>query len=78
MKVNQHLKEWMKIVSSRFPNLSLPQVLGLSTWSFGIVMTKSSSLTKVSSFIAKLNDEKYYTVRQRLKEWYQEASAFVW
>ena len=75
MKVNKHLKEWMKIVSSRFPNLSLPQLSGLSTWSFGMVMTKSSSLTKVSSFIAKLNNEKYYTVRQRLKEWYQEASA---
>ncbi|MCC5650797.1 hypothetical protein LC609_13325 [Nostoc sp. XA013] len=48
---------------------------GLATWSFGMVMTKSSSLTQVSNFIAKVNREKPNTVRQRLKEWYQEAEA---
>ncbi|WP_427156991.1 hypothetical protein ACQFX9_16540 [Aliinostoc sp. HNIBRCY26] len=57
------------------PHLKLPQVVGLATWSFGIVMTKSSSLSKVSKFIAKVNCEKANTVRQRLKEWYQEAKA---
>ena len=56
-------------------HLSLPQVTGLATWSFGMVMTKSSSLTQVSNFIAKINGEKPNTVRQRLKEWYQEAQA---
>ncbi len=40
-----------------------------------MVMTKSSSLTQVSNFIAKVNGEKPNTVRQRLKEWYQEAEA---
>jgi hypothetical protein len=49
-------------------HLSLPQVAGLATWSFGMVMTKSSSLTQVSNFIAKVNGEKPNTVRQRLKE----------
>ena len=43
---NQYLKEWSKIVSSHFPNLSLPEMAGLATWSFGIVMTGSSSLTR--------------------------------
>ncbi|WP_293027859.1 hypothetical protein [Moorena sp. SIO3I8] len=38
-------------------------------------MTRSSSLTKVSSLIAKINQEKENTVRQRLKEWYLEAEA---
>jgi hypothetical protein len=56
-------------------HLSLPQVAGLATWSFGIVMTKSSSLSQVSNFIAKVNGEKPNTVRQRLKEWYLEAEA---
>ncbi|MBW4456343.1 MAG: transposase [Nostoc indistinguendum CM1-VF10] len=56
-------------------HLSLPEVAGLVTWSFGMVMTKSSSLTQVSNFIAKVNGEKPNTVRQRLKEWYQEAEA---
>lgn len=72
---NEHLKQWMRIVSYHMPHLSLPQVSGLATWSFGMVMTQSPSLTRVSRFIAQLNQEKTNTVRQRLKEWYQEAKA---
>lgn len=75
MVKNEHLKQWMRIVSYHMPHLSLPQVSGLATWSFGMVMTQSSSLTRVSRFIAQLNQEKTNTVRQRLKEWYQEAKA---
>ncbi len=72
---NKYLKDWSKILSDHFPHLSLPQVLGLATWSFGIVITGSSSLTKVSEFIAKVNEEKSNTVRKRLKEWYQDSKA---
>ncbi len=75
MTLNRHLLEWKKVVSYRFPDLSLPQVNGLATRSFGMVMTKSSSLTRVSNLIAKINQEKENTVRQRLKEWYFEAEA---
>lgn len=75
MLKNQHLKDWSCIVSQQMNHLSLPQVAGLATWSFGMVMTKSSSLTQVSNFIAKVNGEKPNTLRQRLKEWYQEAEA---
>ncbi len=75
MKSNQHLKNWKQIVSYRFPHLSLPQVSGLATWSFGMVMTQSSSLTRVSNLIAKVNQEKENTVRQRLKEWYKAGEA---
>lgn len=63
------------MVSKQMPHLSLPQAIGLATWSFGVAMTQSSSLTRVSEFIAQVNGEKTNTVRQRLKEWYQEASA---
>ena len=75
MKLNQHLKDWKQIVSYRFSHLSLPQVSGLATWSFGMVMTSSSSLTRVSHLIAKINTESENTVRQRLKEWYKEGKA---
>jgi hypothetical protein len=75
MLSNKHLLDWSCIVSQQMNHLSLPQVAGLATWSFGMVMTKSSSLTQVSNFIAKLNGEKPNTVGQRLKEWYQEAEA---
>ncbi|MDJ0574228.1 MAG: hypothetical protein QNJ65_03560 [Xenococcaceae cyanobacterium MO_234.B1] len=63
------------LVSYRFSHLSLPQVSGLATWSFGMVMTSSSSLTRVSHLIAKINTEPENTVRQRLKEWYKEGKA---
>ena len=36
-----------------------------------MVMTQSSSLSKVSNLIAKVNQESENTVRQRLKEWYK-------
>ncbi len=72
---NQYLKEWSKIVSSHFPNLSLPEMAGLATWSFGMVMTGSSSLTRVSELIAKINGESTNTVRRRLKEWYLDSES---
>jgi hypothetical protein len=75
MKLNQHLKDWKKVVSYKFPNLSLPQISGLATWSFGMVMTQSSSLSRISTLIAQLNQESENTARQRLKEWYKEGSA---
>lgn len=69
------LKQWNRIVSAQFPHLSIAQVTGLSVWSFGMAWSRSSSLSRVPEMIARLNDERPNTVRQRLKEWYQEASA---
>ncbi len=75
MLQNKYLKDWSNIVSKHFSHLSLPEVAGLATWSFGMVITNSSSLTRVSEFIAKINGEKSNTVKQRLKEWYQDSKA---
>ncbi|BAY96520.1 hypothetical protein NIES37_04530 [Tolypothrix tenuis PCC 7101] len=75
MLKNEYLKQWTRIVSEKMPHLSIPQVVGLATWSFGMVMTKSSSLTKVAQLIARVNGEKAATVRQRLRQWYEEAEA---
>ena len=49
------LKQWNRIVSAHFLHLSLSQVTGLSLWSFGMVMTRSSSLNRVSQAVAYLN-----------------------
>jgi hypothetical protein len=75
MLKNQYLKQWSLVVSEKMPHLSLPQAIGLATWSFGVAITQSSSLSRISEFIAQVNGEKTNTVRQRLKEWYQEADA---
>ena len=72
---NEYLKQLTRIVSKQMPHLSIPEVVGLATWSFGMVMTKSSSLSKVSQFIAVVNGEKTSTVRQRLRGWYEEAES---
>ncbi len=74
MLQNEYLKQWSKIVSYHFPNLSLPEIAGLANWSFGMVMTGSSSLTRISEFIARINQEKSNTVRRRLKEWYLDCN----
>lgn len=62
MLKNKYLKEWSCIVSERMPHLSMSQAIGLATWSFGMVMTSSSSLTQVSRFMAGVNGEKPNTV----------------
>ena len=64
------LKQWNRIVSAQFPHLSIAQVTELSVWSFGMAWSRSSSLSRVPEMIARLNDERPNTVRQRLKEWY--------
>ncbi|MCT7982988.1 transposase, partial [Laspinema sp. A4] len=71
---NKALLEWMRILSYHMPTLTIPQLRGLAAWSFGMVMTRNSSLTKVSTFIASINDEKPNTVKCRLKQWYTEKS----
>jgi hypothetical protein len=65
MVKNKHLTDWSCILSKQMPHLSIPQAIGLATWSC-VVMTQSSSLTQVSHLIAQLNGEKPNTVRQRL------------
>ncbi|MDC0831462.1 transposase, partial [Geitlerinema sp. CS-897] len=73
MKYNSaYLKQWSQEISRHFPNLSWPQVSGLATWSFGMMMSRSSSLTQVSECIAQVNEEKFTNVRQRLQQWYKE------
>ena len=57
------------------PHLSKPQAVVLALWSFGMVMSKSCGLTSVSTFIANLLNQKENTVRQRLREWYQNDEA---
>lgn len=65
----------MVVVSQQMPHLSKPQAVVLALWSFGMVMSKSCGLTSVSTFIANLLNQKENTVRQRLREWYQNDEA---
>jgi hypothetical protein len=62
-------------VSTAFPELSKPQAVGLATWSFGMILARSCARSAVAFFLAKLLGGKFLTVRQRLREFYQEATA---
>ena len=55
-------------------HLFLLQVPGLATWRVGIIIDGLSTIPRVSTLIAKINLEKTNTVRQRLKEWYQDTN----
>ncbi len=69
------LRQWTDDLADAFPQLSQPQVVGLATWSFGMVMARCCALTTVALFVAQFLGHKYHAVRQRLREFYQEAAA---
>lgn len=69
------LDQWTDEVACAFPALSKTQAAGLATWSFGMVLARSCALTAVAFFLAKLLRHKYDALRQRLREFYQEADA---
>jgi len=52
------------------PHLSAPQATVLALWSFGMVISQSCGLTRVSASLALLLGAKENSVRQRLREWY--------
>src|SRR5258708_17876856 len=69
------LHQWTDDPADAFPQLSQPQVLGLATWSFGMILARCRALTTVALFLAQFLAQKYHAVRQRLREFYQEAAA---
>lgn len=69
------LTAWNQTVYTHLPHLSKPQAFVLALWSFGMVLAESCALSAVALKLGKLLDCSFYTVRARLKEWYQEADA---
>jgi Transposase DDE domain len=69
------LYQWIDRVTSHFPHLSRPQATVLALWSFGMVLARSCALTAVAVALAPLLGHKDATLRQRLREWYQDAAA---
>lgn len=69
------LYQWTHEVTTAFPHLSKPQAAALALWSFGMVLARSCALSAVAFALASLLRRKVNTVRQRLREFYQEAGA---
>jgi hypothetical protein len=69
------LYSWLATLTSAFPLLSAAQVRGLAWFSFGMVLARSCSVTRVAAQLADLLGQQFDTVKQRLRDWYCEASA---
>lgn len=68
------LRSWVVTVSTHLPHLSKPQAVVLALWSFGMVLAQSCGLTSVAAALAPMLGQKENTVRQRLREAYQDAN----
>jgi len=69
------LYQWNDIVGKRFPHLSKPMAACLALWSLGMIVARSCSLTAVAWAWVPILKEKFYTVRERLRDLYREAPA---
>jgi hypothetical protein len=67
--------QWRDAIANHFPGLTRPQVYVLALWAWGMVCTRCCGLTTVSAFLAMFFDCPANTMRQRLREFYQEADA---
>lgn len=74
MSCPSRLSQWNQEVSTAFAHLSKPQVWGLVLWSAGIAFTATAGLTQISVLLALVLQQSEQTVKQRLREWYLEAS----
>ena len=69
------LYSWTGQVASAFPSLSRPQATVLALYSFGAILAHRCGLNSVAVTLAALMGLGYSTIRSRLQEFYQPASA---
>jgi hypothetical protein len=67
--------QWRDCIAQHFPELTKPQVYVLALWVWGMVCTRCCGLTTVAFFLSKFFEQPENTIRQRLREFYQEADA---
>lgn len=66
---------WQSTIMTHLPHVSKSQAMGFALWSLGMVLARSCALTAVSAFLAEGLQQQEHTVRQRLREWCDEAKA---
>lgn len=75
MSRHPELYQWQAELSNRFPNLPTTYVGLLALWTLGMILARSCGLVRVTNHLEQLLGQSFNTVRQRLREFYQEASA---
>jgi hypothetical protein len=75
MSRHPQLYPWAHEIASRLPGLN-PALAGvLALWSLGMILARRCGLDSVTTHVAALLGQSFDTVRQRLREFYQEAPA---
>jgi Transposase DDE domain len=69
------LYQWNDVVAKRFSHLSKPMAACLALWSLGMIVARSCSLTALAWAWAPILNQKFYTLRERLRDLYREAPA---
>src|SRR2546428_7872989 len=64
--------QWLTTLMQHLSHLSKPQATVLALGSFGMVLARSCALTAVSQLLAAGMQRKEQTVRQQLREWYDD------
>src|SRR5687767_7186474 len=75
MPRHPQLYPWRDELASRLPALSPALATALALWSLGMTLGRRCGLDSVAVQLAGLLGRKFDAVRQRLREFYQEAPA---
>jgi hypothetical protein len=75
MSCQKPLYSWIEQVVTAFPQLSRPQAMVLALYSFGAILAQRCGLNSVAAVLTPLLELGYSTIRSRLQEFYQPASA---
>src|SRR4051812_30608111 len=75
MSRHPELYHWQATLTSRFPKLPKVYVALLALWSLGMILARRCGLSSVALFLARLLGRKENSLRQRLREFYQEKQA---
>lgn len=75
MSRHPQLYPWTREIATRLPSLN-PALAGvLALWTTGMILARRCGLDSVTTHVAGLLGQSFDTVRQRLREFYQEAPA---
>jgi hypothetical protein len=75
MSRHPQLYAWADCLGTRLPSLNPALATVLALWSIGMILTRRCGLDSVTVQLTGLLGQSFDTVRQRLREFYQEASA---
>lgn len=75
MSRHPQLYQWQNTLARRFPKLPRTFVVLLALWTLGMILARRCGLSSVALFLARTLGRKENSVRQRLREFYQEKTA---